>query len=147
MPPTTPCSKTRIQGAPTTPSNIGETPRKHKTPSGIGRVGLRKHSLDPEQIKLGVSKKFKLNYDIDDWQTQTIHKIWSGYDSIACAGTGYGKSIIFEGLAAMQPGKTVIVISPLKALERDQARVFKRVPVVYLLHLIPLLFQAAIRPI
>ncbi|KIJ28167.1 hypothetical protein M422DRAFT_270572 [Sphaerobolus stellatus SS14] len=84
MPPTTPRSKTRIQGAPTTPSNIGETPHKHKTPSGIGRVGLRKPSLDPEQIKLGVSKKFKLNYDIDDWQAQTIHKIWSGYDSIMC---------------------------------------------------------------
>jgi len=37
-------------------------------------------------------------------------------------GTGYGKSLIFEGLAVLGgKGKLVIVISPLKALERDQA--------------------------
>jgi superfamily II DNA helicase RecQ len=36
--------------------------------------------------------------------------------------TGYGKSLIFEGLAVLSgKGKLVIVISPLKALERDQA--------------------------
>jgi superfamily II DNA helicase RecQ len=35
-------------------------------------------------------------------------------------GTGYGKSIIFEGLAALNKTKIVIVICPLKGLERDQ---------------------------
>jgi superfamily II DNA helicase RecQ len=44
------------------------------------------------------------------------------YDSIFCAGTGYGKSLIFEGLAVLGGlRKLVIVISPLKALEHDQA--------------------------
>jgi superfamily II DNA helicase RecQ len=35
-------------------------------------------------------------------------------------GTGYGKSVIFEGLVALNKSKIVIVICPLKALERDQ---------------------------
>ncbi|KAJ7367058.1 P-loop containing nucleoside triphosphate hydrolase protein, partial [Mycena albidolilacea] len=41
-------------------------------------------------------------------------------DSIMVAGTGYGKSVIFEGLAACNKAKIVIIICPLKALERDQ---------------------------
>jgi len=37
-----------------------------------------------------------------------------------CAGTGYGKSLVFEGLATLGgKGKLVIIISPL---ERDQVR-------------------------
>ena len=50
-----------------------------------------------------------------------VRRIFTGYDSILCAGTGYGKSFIFEALALLGgKGKPVIVISPLKALERDQ---------------------------
>ena len=63
----------------------------------------------------------RLKYVPDDWQVHLIHRILQGYDSIFCAGTGYGKSLIFEGLAVLGgKGKLVIVISPLKALERDQ---------------------------
>ena len=36
-------------------------------------------------------------------------------------GTGYGKNLIFKGLAILgDKGKVVIVVSPLKALECDQ---------------------------
>ena len=43
---------------------------------------------------------------------------YTPYDSIFCAGTGYGN---FEGLAVLGgDSKLVIVISPLKALEYDQ---------------------------
>ena len=45
-------------------------------------------------------------------------------DIIFCAGTGYGKCLIFEGLAVLSgKEKLVIFISPLKALEleRDQS--------------------------
>ncbi|KAK0466075.1 P-loop containing nucleoside triphosphate hydrolase protein, partial [Desarmillaria tabescens] len=65
----------------------------------------------------------KLSYHPDDWQAHLIHRILQGYDSIFCAGTGYGKSLIFEGLAALRgKGKLVMVISPLKALEWDQIK-------------------------
>ena len=36
----------------------------------------------------------------DDWQVR-IHRILQGYDSILCAGTSYGKSLVFEGLALL----------------------------------------------
>jgi len=62
-----------------------------------------------------------LSYDLDDWQVHLIRRLLQGYDSILCAGTGYGKSVIFEGLAFLgSKGKLVIVTSPLKALEHDQ---------------------------
>ncbi|TDL28995.1 P-loop containing nucleoside triphosphate hydrolase protein, partial [Rickenella mellea] len=54
------------------------------------------------------------------WQAHLIYKILEGFDTMCLAGTGYGKSIVFEGLAAMEKAKVVIVICPLKALERDQ---------------------------
>ncbi|KAF7327774.1 hypothetical protein MKEN_00357100 [Mycena kentingensis (nom. inval.)] len=54
-------------------------------------------------------------------KVRTISRILQGFDSIFLAETGYGKSLIFEGLAALgAEGKVVIVVSPLKALERDQ---------------------------
>ena len=42
-----------------------------------------------------------LSYTPDDWQVHLIRRILQGYDSIFCAGTGYGKSLIFEGLAVL----------------------------------------------
>ena len=58
----------------------------------------------------------KLSYTPDDCQVHLIRRILQGYDSIFCAGTGYGKSLIFEGLAVLAgTKKLVIVISPLKA--------------------------------
>jgi ATP-dependent helicase YprA (DUF1998 family) len=63
----------------------------------------------------------KLSYTPDEWQVHLIRRILQGYDSIFCAGTGYGKSLIFKGLAVLGGlKKLVIVISPLIALERDQ---------------------------
>ena len=68
---------------------------------------------------------FNLPYTPDAWQLHLVRTILQGYDSIFCAGTGYGKSLIFEALAVLGgPGKLVLVISPLKALERDQVCVF-----------------------
>ncbi|KAJ7765972.1 P-loop containing nucleoside triphosphate hydrolase protein [Mycena olivaceomarginata] len=82
---------------------VPATPRKRKTPVPdrlLGRLGL--------------------GFDLDDWQAELIRRLRQGYDSIMVAGTGYGKSVIFEGLAACNKAKIVIIICPLKALERDQ---------------------------
>jgi len=80
-------------------------------------------NLSLASISRRLVSTLKLQYKPDDWQVHLIHRILQGYDSIFCAGTGYGKSLIFEGLAVLGgKGKLVIVISPLKALERDQVR-------------------------
>jgi superfamily II DNA helicase RecQ len=71
-----------------------------------------------------VKTKLNLTYTPDDWQIHLIIRILRGYDSIFLAGTGYGKSLIFEAVTALRGRKKVtIIICPLKALEADQVRV------------------------
>ncbi|KZS88227.1 hypothetical protein SISNIDRAFT_396218, partial [Sistotremastrum niveocremeum HHB9708] len=64
--------------------------------------------------------RFKLGFEPEEWQARTILSVMGGKDVIFVAGTGYGKSLVFEGLAAQATTKTVVVICPLKALENDQ---------------------------
>jgi superfamily II DNA helicase RecQ len=93
--------------------------------------GIKPTNFSINQIKEKLVEKLKLSFSPEDWQAYLISRIRQGYDSIFCAGTGYGKSLIFEGLAALGgKGHTVIVISPLKALERDQVCVviFRAIP-------------------
>jgi len=79
-------------------------------------------NLSLDSIRTRLTAELSLSYTPDDWQVHLIRRILQGYDSIFSAGTGYGKSLIFEGLAILGgAGKLVIVISPLKALEYDQA--------------------------
>ncbi|KAJ6578244.1 P-loop containing nucleoside triphosphate hydrolase protein, partial [Mycena capillaripes] len=73
-----------------------------------------------QDIKSKVRQRLGLEFDLDDWQGELIRRLRQGYDSVMVAGTGYGKSVIFEGLAALNKAKIVIIICPLKTLERDQ---------------------------
>lgn len=87
--------------------NYDQTPRKHKTPSSAALQGLNNRSETVKDVKERVTKRLKLYFAMDDWQAQMIHRIRQGYDSILIAGTGYGKSLIFQGLAALDLRKTV----------------------------------------
>lgn len=70
-----------------------------------------------------IRERLDLDFDPEERQTTLIQRIKQGFDSIFVAGTGYGKSLIFQGLAAAsRAGKITMVITPLKALERDQVR-------------------------
>lgn len=97
-----------------------QSPRKHKQPVGAALRGIKILSETVDDIKVKVTKKLKLTFEMDAWQAHMIHRIRQGYDSILIAGTGYGKSLIFQGLAVIDAKKIVIVICPLKALEQDQ---------------------------
>jgi hypothetical protein len=61
-----------------------------------------------------IQKWLKLPFAPQDWQTYLIYRIAQGYDSIFVAGIGYGKGLIFEGLARFRDSKTVVVNCPLK---------------------------------
>lgn len=98
--------------------------RARKVPGTNPLLGIKRLPYDVEHVRKTVKSRLKLAFDPEDWQCHLIYRRLEGYDSICIAGTGYGKSLIFEGLAAMQRDKVVIVISPLKALERDQVRAF-----------------------
>jgi superfamily II DNA helicase RecQ len=68
--------------------------------------------------------KLKLSYVPEDWQVHLVIRILRGFDSIFLAGTGYGKSLIFEAVAVLGGKKNVtLVVCPLKALEADQVRI------------------------
>ena len=64
-----------------------------------------------------------------DWQIKLTEKVLEGHDVIGLAGTGSGKSLVFAMLAitAELAGFTgvVIVICPLKSLQKDQVRLQK----------------------
>jgi len=110
---------------PNIPQTNPQTPRRRKITPSVRLQGIKTtmpSNLSLASISRRLVSTLKLQYKPDDWQVHLIHRILQGYDSIFCAGTGYGKSLIFEGLAVLGgKGKLVIVISPLKALERDQA--------------------------
>ena len=100
------------------------TTRQRKDNAQLRLHGIKTRipgNLSLDSICTCLIAKLSLLYTPDDWQVHLIWCIFQGYNSIFCAGTGYGKSLVFEGLAVLGgAGKLVIVISPLKALERDQ---------------------------
>ena len=106
---------------PNIPRTSPQTPRRRKTTPSVRPQGIKTtipSNLSLASISWCLVSTLQLQYKPDDWQVHLIHQILQGYDSIFCAGTGYGKSLIFEGLAILGgKGGLVIIISPLKALE------------------------------
>lgn len=121
-PPQTPSRRNRTFQTSRAPP---ETPRRRRDNHQQRLQGVKSNlpaNLSLQSIRRRLITSFDLPYTPDDWQVHIIRRILQGYDSIFCAGTGYGKSLVFEALAVLGgPGKLVLVISPLKALERDQA--------------------------
>jgi ATP-dependent DNA helicase RecQ len=54
-------------------------------------------------------------------QERIVRSVLAGRDTCVVMPTGGGKSLCYQLPAAMQPGKTVVVVSPLIALMQDQA--------------------------
>ncbi|KAJ3521709.1 hypothetical protein NMY22_g12202 [Coprinellus aureogranulatus] len=113
---------TMARAAPSRPSTTG-LKRKAPLSSRLPNIKITlPQDLSIDEIQKQLKRKLKLKFLPDKWQAHLIQRILQGYDSVLCAGTGYGKSLIFEGLAKLGgAGKVVVVICPLKALERDQA--------------------------
>jgi superfamily II RNA helicase len=113
-----------LGGLPTVPNgtrhHVPSTPRKRKTPAPDRLLGVKELKETLQEVKAKTRERLGLGFDLDDWQGELIRRLRQGYDSLMIAGTGYGKSVIFEGLAALNKSKIVVVICPLKALERDQ---------------------------
>ncbi|KAJ6586633.1 hypothetical protein B0H10DRAFT_2094824 [Mycena sp. CBHHK59/15] len=96
QPPRTPRRRPFSPIAPRSP----DTPRRHIPPASTRLQGIKQWKHTFEATRKMVIDELKLTYTPDDWQIHLIIRILRGYDSIFLAGTGYGKSLIFEAVAA-----------------------------------------------
>lgn len=58
--------------------------------------------------------------ELRDWQAEPIADVYSRKDVIVSAGTGSGKSMVFQCLPFMMNGGIILVVSPLLSLMHDQ---------------------------
>ena len=108
------------------PSAIPSQPETHPR----SQVPLRKkwprfnEKIRTEKLKEEVKQRF--GYEPHKWQLQAALKVLEGNDGVVIAGTGKGKTMVFALLGlAVQLSRTkgyYVIVSPLKALEGDQAR-------------------------
>ncbi|GJJ13580.1 hypothetical protein Clacol_007836 [Clathrus columnatus] len=89
-----------------------QTPRTRKKPALDSSTCLRKVHVDVPALIGIIKHRLELDFDPQEWQGALIHKIVEGYGSIFCAGTGYGKNLIFE-VAVFERTKTFIMIEAL----------------------------------
>jgi len=54
------------------------------------------------------------------WQIRAWQQLLKGYDILVRAGTGMGKSLVFQAMIASKHKAIVLVISPLICLMEDQ---------------------------
>jgi ATP-dependent DNA helicase RecQ len=70
-------------------------------------------------------------FGYSDWrpgQVEAIQAVLAGQDTLAVMPTGSGKSAIYQMVAMLMPGSTVVV-SPLVALQRDQVKSITEQPI------------------
>ncbi|KZV80663.1 hypothetical protein EXIGLDRAFT_780678 [Exidia glandulosa HHB12029] len=73
-----------------------------------------------DEIKTKLKQGLKLAFDPHTEQAVGLQYIDRCYDGVYVAGTSFGKSLLIEGTAFLNPKKVILVICPLKALEYDQ---------------------------
>jgi ATP-dependent helicase YprA (DUF1998 family) len=65
---------------------------------------------------------FELSKTPYSWQKNAFKHALNGRDVVVSAGTGSGKSLIFQGLCFALPQGVVLVICPLKAIIMQQVK-------------------------
>lgn len=73
-----------------------------------------------ERIRQAIIRWFPHVDNPMDWQIEGIQKALEGNDVIVIAGTGSGKSLIFQALAVIINDGIILIISPLKNLINEQ---------------------------
>jgi superfamily II DNA helicase RecQ len=68
-----------------------------------------------------ILERFRRPDGLHPWQAHAIDKLLGGDDILISAGTGSGKSLVFQSLALAKPDAVlVLVIAPLNALMETQ---------------------------
>jgi ATP-dependent helicase YprA (DUF1998 family) len=76
--------------------------------------------LSDKTRELQVKAENIFGFKLKQWQINAIDKIQCGKDVVIVAGTGSGKSIVFQGACLLGEQAIVLVICPLVSLMEDQ---------------------------
>ncbi|KAF9242905.1 P-loop containing nucleoside triphosphate hydrolase protein [Melanogaster broomeanus] len=91
------------------------------------REDAKKTKYDSNATQDIICKEFHARFNNHipyDWQLDVAEALVLGLDCSVIAGTGAGKTMPFIMPLFAEPSKHVLIISPLNALEEDQARQF-----------------------
>jgi superfamily II DNA or RNA helicase len=72
-----------------------------------------------QTLRALVERKFQLD-NLQMWQTHAVEALLKGNDVVVKAGTGMGKSVVFQAMALSRPEAIVLVVCPLISLMEDQ---------------------------
>jgi superfamily II DNA helicase RecQ len=88
-------------------------------------AGVQRSDKTIDEILDGVKNRLNLPFEVSRWQGYVIQRLTEGHDCIAIAGTGRGKSLVWEGFAGIRDPEEcaiVLVIEPLKSIQVDMVR-------------------------
>lgn len=83
---------------------------------------LKKTKYDSAETRRQLQKIFSTRFGSTayEWQLDVTEAILLGLDSVVIAGTGAGKTIPFMLPLLLREDKMILILSPLKVLQRDQ---------------------------
>jgi len=81
-------------------------------------------AMGPEGVFLELMAAIETNFRVTprEWQRNVFLQLLAGLDVLVSAGTGSGKSLLFQGMCLLFSRASVLVISPLKALMEHQVK-------------------------
>ena len=94
--PSVPTTPSKCHGPSSAIQTVLETPKRRKENTLQRLPGIKTilpANLSLASIRQRLVDTLRLTFIPDDWQVHLIRRVLQGYDSIFCAGTGYGKSL------------------------------------------------------
>ena len=78
--------------------------------------------MEQDEVTRAVVEKANvlLQIQLRDWQIRAMRSLLQGRDLFVKAGTGSGKSAVFQSMIAAKENGIVLVIAPIKSLINDQ---------------------------
>jgi bloom syndrome protein len=100
--------------------------RSYRNLAEARAAAYKKRQYNSQQTRAGLQAAFtkKFRKPAYEWQLDATESILLGLDCILVAGTGSGKTIPFMLPLLTDKTKKIIVVSPLKVLQRDQVRYY-----------------------
>ena len=83
-------------------------------------VDLEKSRPSDRMNALGPQISERFGVQLRPWQAYAIDSLLSGNDIVITAGTGSGKSLVFQSIALGRPDAVVLIVAPLNGIMDNQ---------------------------